>query len=134
MCSWTIFFLVVAVSVAFTWFVNRRRMKRALRTKDAKIPVCRDDCFQGYEDAIKVILPRLSTLVGNQPQSEVMKRLGFRGYEDMRSFYPAIAMIRLCHLTGYEVEFRNMRTEHSPVEEDEIVSRMTGDEIKKTFK
>ena len=133
MSNWTLLFLIIGAASAFVWVYNRCKMKKALRMRDAKIPVCRDDCFQGYEDVIKVILPRLSTIIGHVSQSEVMKRLGFRGYEDMRSFYPAIAMIRLCHLTGYEVEFRNMRTEHSPIEEDEIVSRMKGDEIKQTF-
>lgn len=130
MSNWTLLFLIIGTASAFVWAYNRCKMKKALRMRDAKIPVCRDDCFQGYEDAIKVILPRLSAIEGAKTQLALLMELGFTGDENMRAFYPAIAMIRLCHLTGYEVEFRNMRTEHSPIEEDEIVSRMKGDEIK----
>lgn len=124
---------MIAGTIAALCLLNHVRIRDANRLKDRKIPVVNDDCIRAYEEAIKVILPRINTVQGMDSTIAIQDKLGFHSGDDLCNFYPAIAMIRLCHLSGYEVEFRPMRTEHSPLKEGEIVSRMKNGESDKLF-
>ncbi|MGN0089594.1 MAG: hypothetical protein ACI36Z_01375 [Alloprevotella sp.] len=118
----------MAAVIAALCMLNYLMVRKARRIKDRKIPVVNDDCFRAYQEAVRVIRQRVMTLSGLDSMTAMQDRLGFALDDDLKDYYPAIAMIRLCHLSGYEVEFRPMRTEHSPIEEGEIVIRMTEEE------
>ena len=127
----TIVLSFIAAIIACLCLINYVRIRDARRIKEKKIPIVNDDCIRAYQEAIKVVLPRVNTVRGLDSTAAIEKYLGFQLKDELWDFYPAIAMIRLCHLIGYEVEFRPMRTEHSPLKEGEMVSRMTKDEIDK---
>ena len=113
----TIVLSFIAAIIACLLLINHVRIRDARRIKEKKIPIVNDDCIRAYQEAIKVVLPRINTIKGLGFVFAIKNDIGLAVNENMLEFYPAIAMIRLCHLSGYEVEFRPMRTEHSPLKE-----------------
>ena len=93
--------------------------------EDETIPVSRDDCFGDYREAISTIKPRWSA---TSPLWVDREECGLNETDHLTEYYPVIAFLRLCHLSGYEVEIRPMRREHDPLEEGEIVCRLNDEE------
>lgn len=122
------FILTFALCFAVLYLICRIKRSIARSVAGERIPVSVGDTMEDYRKAVKIIKRRWYATAIDM----VLKQddFYFRWYEPIEKYYPAIAFFRYCHMAGYEVEIRPMRPEDSPLENGEVVARMSDSQWK----
>ena len=102
----------VAILAVYLFFLPIILFKswQAKSTVGKRFPLMQCDCRKEYTDAIQIIRRRLAAI---SPVGHGRTEVGFKTSDDLSEYYPAIAFIRLCHYTGYEVVIRPNSSGHT---------------------